>query len=444
MHRGARGIAAGILAAGGGLAVLAPGAFAQDDAKSEIEALRRRIEQLEAKSAGGGSGGGDAGSLEEALKKGTPTRKGSSLLKFYGFLRLDAIFDDSQPNNTQTIGWVLSEDPTVAGGADEDDADFTMHPRLTRFGFDLDGPKVASLADAKLTGKLEVDFYNSGLAGQSESRSALRMRHAYLNLDWGTSSALAGQTSEVISPLWPFVNPDMVNWGAGNLGDRRPQVRYTRNLAMEGDRKLTLAAMAGLTGAVDNQNADADGLRDGEAAAFPTLQGRAGFSLPMGKGRAEFGAWGHFARESTEGQFAGEDRFESTALGIDVHVPFAEAFYAKAEAWRGRNMDDVRGGVFQGINTTTGNEIHSQGGWLEVGWTATKTATVAAGFSEDNPDDGDLNAGGRERNRIWYGGVHFNFDPVECGIDYMHWHTAFKGQTGGLDNRIQAFVAYNF
>src|SRR5262245_16480644 len=33
----------------------------------------------------------------------------SSTLRFYGFLRVDAIFDDSRPNNTQTIAFILSE-----------------------------------------------------------------------------------------------------------------------------------------------------------------------------------------------------------------------------------------------------------------------------------------------------------------------------------------------
>lgn len=220
-----------------------------------------------------------------------------SRLKFYGFLRLDFQYDDSRANNAQTIGWILSEDPTApSGGANpvgangRNNENFNMHPRLTRFGVDLDGGVVQSLAGAKLTGKVEVDFFNSGLAGQSESREALRMRHGWLKLTWGDLSLLAGQTNDLISPLFPVVNADLVMWGAGNLGDRRPQVRIDWAKPM-GESKLLLQAMAGLTGADDNQNLDANGslFRDGDTSGRPTLQARAAFAFPMAGGKAEVG-----------------------------------------------------------------------------------------------------------------------------------------------------------
>jgi hypothetical protein len=446
-------VVAGALAAVlSGLA--APAALAQDDVKKELEDLRKRISELEAKSAGGAAAPADASAVEEAMKKGLPTKKGNSTFKFYGFLRLDMVYDDSSPNNTQTLQYILSEDPnatvlTTSARADRDDADFTMHARLTRFGMDFDGGKVAALGDAKLTGKLEIDFYNNGLSGQAESRAALRMRHAYLDLATEGGALKAGQTSDLIAPLWPFVNPDMVNWGAGNLGDRRPQLRYTRSIKtskVNEKNLLTLAGMIGLTGAVDNQNNDgaAEIFRDGEASGYPMGQFRAAMNFATGKAQSEVGFWGHYGRESSETKFAGEDQWESTSLGIDVKLPFAGQFTLQGELWTGRNLDDVRGGIAQGINLTTGNEIHSQGGWIELKADVSKTTAIAAGFSEDNPDDSDLGAGGRERNRVVYTGVHFNFDPVEFGIDVMNWHTSYKGVRGGVDNRIQGYIAYNF
>jgi hypothetical protein len=425
------------------LAGAAGAADGTESGKAELESLKQRLAEVEARLAAGpaaAEGGGE--SLADALKKGIPSKKGS-LMKFYGFLRIDAIFDDSSPSNTQTIGFVRPEDPTVAGGADKDDEDLTIHPRLTRFGFDLDGGTVKDLRDAKLTGKLEIDFYNNGLAGQSESRAALRMRHAWLQLDWGKGQFLAGQTNDLIAPLWPIVNPDLVNWGAGNLGDRRAQFRYTRTVMENDESKATVAGMAGLTGAQDNQNLDADGIRDGEASAWPTLQARAAWSFL--KKKAEVGVWAHYAREAVETPVAGEDdRFTSSAIGVDAHVPFGDG-YAKAEFFRGHNLDDVRGGIFQGVDPVTGEEVHTQGGWVELGWKVRPTVTVAVGVSQDECDDDDINpAGGRERNRVAYAAVNFNYDPVEFGIHYMRWHTAFEGVRGGLDNRVQVFIAYHF
>jgi hypothetical protein len=426
------------------LAGSASAADGVENEKAELESLKQRIAEVEMRLAAGAAEGeaGAADPVAEALKKGIPSKKGS-LLKFYGFLRLDVIFDDSSPNNTQTIGWVRSEDPTAAGGADKDDEDLTIHPRLTRFGFDLDGGTVKDLKNAKLTGKLEIDFYNNALAVQAESRAALRMRHAWLQLDWGQGQFLAGQTNDLIAPLWPIVNPDLVNWGAGNLGDRRAQLRYTRTLRENDDSKASLSGMAGLTGAQDNQNLDADGIRDGEASAWPTLQARGAWAFM--KKKAEVGIWGHYAREAVETPVAGEDdRFTSSAVGLDVSVPFGDA-YVKGEAFMGHNLDDVRGGIFQGVDPVTGEEVHSRGGWLEVGVKVKPTVTVAAGISQDECDDDDINpVGGRERNRVAYAAVNFNYDPVEFGFHYMRWHTRFTGIKGGLDNRFQAFIAYHF
>jgi hypothetical protein len=431
--------------------LLAGTAVAADGENAEIEALKQRLAEVEARLAAGaaeGEAGGD--SVSKALEKGIPSKKGS-LIKFYGILRIDAIFDDSTPNNTQTIGFVRPEDPTIPGGADKDDEDLTIHPRLTRFGLDLDGGTVKDLHDAKLTGKLEVDFYNNALQTQAESRAALRMRHAWLQLDWGKGQFLGGQTNDLIAPLWPIVNPDLVNWGAGNLGDRRPQFRYTRALAESEESKASLAGMAGLTGAIDNQNLDTDGIRDGEASAWPTLQVRGAWAFL--KKKAEVGVWGHYARESVETAVAGEDdRFTSSAIGLDVHVPYKDV-YVKAEAFRGHNLDDVRGGIFQGVDPVTGEEVQSQGGWLEVGWKVKPTMTVAGGFSQDKVDSGDIAnygayaptaIGARERNRVVYAAVNFNYDPVEFGFHYLRWSTQFKGARGGLDNRFQFFIAYNF
>jgi hypothetical protein len=140
-------------------------------------------------------------------------------LKFYGFLRLDIDVDGQRANNDQTPLFITSADPRIGKrGA----GDFSMHPRLTRFGIDYSGPRLAAWGDSKLSGKLELDFENGG----SESRQIIRIRHGYLKMDWDHQvSILAGQTWDVVSPLFPTVNSDTLMWNAGNVGDRRPQFR---------------------------------------------------------------------------------------------------------------------------------------------------------------------------------------------------------------------------
>src|SRR5262245_56938082 len=100
---------------------------------------------------------------------------GEGKFKFYGFLRADAQYDDSKPNDPQLIAFVRSEDDTLplsATVARPGDSQFNIHPKLTRFGFDMGSYTVKSLGSAKVSGKIELDFFNTAT---SESRTALRM-----------------------------------------------------------------------------------------------------------------------------------------------------------------------------------------------------------------------------------------------------------------------------
>jgi hypothetical protein len=137
---------------------------------------------------------------------------GDSRLKLYGFVREDVIYDDSRPDASQTPLFILSEP-----SGSENRENFTMHPRLTRFGTDLTGPSLARLGGARVSGKVEVDFQNGG----RESRAIPRWRHAYLNVAWRASSVLIGQTWDLISPLFPSVNADTLMWNAGSVRDVR-------------------------------------------------------------------------------------------------------------------------------------------------------------------------------------------------------------------------------
>lgn len=362
-------------------------------------------------------------------------RFGNSEFRFYGFARLDAIYDDSRPNALQTPTFILSEDPAV-GREDEDSA--TLHPRLTRFGLDLVGPVLEGLGGARLGGKLEIDFQNGG----RESRAVPRYRHAYLTLAWDRATLLVGQTWDLISPLYPEVNGDTLMWNAGNLGDRRAQVRWTYE---PGEGGLSFAAAAGLTGAVDDQDLDGDGTRDGEDAAVPNLQARLGWSRSVATGRLAFGLWGYTAREEVQSPVGGETEFDSFAAGVDFSVPLPGSLAFRGEAWTGENLSDVRGGIGQAVNTATGREIASRGGWAELGWKSGGAYSVYAGGTLDDPDDDDLRPGDRTENSAWYLVQRLDFARAfRVGLDYLHWTTEYVGLDEGTDNRLNLYVIYFF
>jgi len=425
------------------LGVLAAPALAQDtDAK--IEALEKRIAELEGKSPK------DLGSGE--TMKWNDFSLGGSKFQLYGFLRTDAYYDDSRPNNVTLPAYIRSEDPTApaAAGAPSNSSDFTMQAKLTRIGLRFTGPELGGLGDPKLTGLLETDFYN---ATATDSREALRIRVAYTKLSWDHFSFYAGQMWDVISPIYPIVNPDNVMWHAGNLGDRRPQVRG--EFVAGETTKFNFQAEAGNTGAIDAQDAEANGFKDGDQSGVPTLQARAAIISPVSnwKKNVEFGVWAHRAKEETDVAIGSERHFDSSAYGIDLQVPvYTDLVWFKGELWAGRNLGDVRGGIVQDINTD-GKPIRSQGGFGEIGVKACPHVEVSAGYSFDNPNNDDLtpgvaNPGGnvapRSRNAIAYAAVRVKYNAVSFGLDYLRWVTGYLTFSDGTDNRLQAFISYAF
>jgi hypothetical protein len=426
------------------LAIVAASASAQDS-NQKIEALEKRVAELEAKLPKEQTSG-------DTMKWNDFSALGSRF-QLYGFLRLDAYYDDSRPNNIQLPAYIRSEDPNAPAGfrAPLNEDDFTMSAKLTRIGLNFIGPTVGGLGDAKVLGKLETDFYNTST---TDSREALRIRVAYLQLQWNQFSLYAGQMWDVISPLYPIVNPDNVMWNAGNLGDRRPQLRgdYTVGDAT----KFDLQGMIGETGAIDGQDLDpaggtGSGYLDGSQSGLPTLQARAAVITPMldWKQNLEFGLWAHRAKEETDVPVGTATHFDSSAYGLDLQLPlYQQVVWLKGELWAGRNLGDVRGGILQDINAT-GKPIRSQGGWTEVGAAPLDHVKVYAGYAWDNPENGDLNPNSaanaaRTRNTTWYGAIRFDFKPVTFGLDYLHWVTSYQTFHNGTDNRLQAFISYAF
>ena len=356
-----------------------------------------------------------------------------SRLDFYGFLRVDAIIDDSRPDTFQFPSFILSEGQASGLG---NQSNLSFHPRLTRLGINYRGPQMDGLAGARIGGKIEWDFQNGG----RESRAIARYRHAYLKLDWEKSSLLLGQSWDLISPLYPAVNADSMMWNAGNLGDRRVQARY----AYQPPQGFNFALAAGLTGAVSPQDLDGDGVRDGEASTLPNLQARVGYK--SGSGRVKLGFWSHYGQEQTSlASFNGNKDFDSYSVGADYLFELHERLALRGELWLGANLNDFRGGIGQGVNTALGEEIESRGGWIELGVQVRPRYKFSTGFSSDDPKNRDILPGGRTENRVWYLVNQLRLAPTfMIGLDYLYWRTDYRGLEEGTDNRFNLYFIYNF
>ncbi|MBA3395922.1 MAG: hypothetical protein H0T89_25040 [Deltaproteobacteria bacterium] len=362
-------------------------------------------------------------------------------IRLYGFARLDLMFTDSRLDPNNQFPFFVSPEGTI-----KNDAQLDIHPRLSRIGIEIERDAIPMVKTAKALGKLELDFQNGG----SESREIPRLRHAYLEIkDKSGFVLLAGQTWDLISPLWPSVNSDSLMWNAGNLGDRRPQLRLGIDTKVSDGTVQALVAVA-RTGAINNRDLDMDGTADGIDSGKPMIQARVGVTKLLG-GKLSGGVWGHISFDDTDADPVGNKKFQGRSVGADLLVQITKQLAFAGEVWLGENLDDVRGGVGQGVNVPMNKEIRARGGWAEVRVKPVDWYTLVGGASVDDPKDEDLDAtstaggGARKQNRAIFASNHFNLGGgIAVALEYIYWKTQYLGPNNGNANRVNLWLSYGF
>ena len=351
----------------------------------------------------------------------------------YGFVRLDSAYDDSSVTDGgggSYLMWANSE------STNNNDDNFTMTARASRVGVNISGPENDGL---RTSGKLEIDF----ASGDSETSNQVRMRQAYLNMNWKNSdfSLLAGQAWDVVSPLNPPTIDFGVLWWSGNPGARRPQIRATKGFDLGNGNKMTLAgALARNMGRSDSLGSVAT--ETGEDHGAPMLQGRMGFVL----GKTKFGFSGHYAQEEYDLDATGRNRdFDSWSANVDLVQPINSWLTIKGEGFTGENLNQIFGGIGQGVDTTTMKEIESKGGWIAACMKPHDKWTFNVGYGIDDPDDDDLASGARTKNEAIFGNVIYAVNKnTDVGLEIQNRKTEYKDIADGDDLRIQAMFNYKF
>jgi hypothetical protein len=309
-----------------------------------------------------------------ALHSGQP----SYSFKFSGFFKGDAIYDQTRTSHGNFSMWVNPY-------GDTKDNTLNITARETRLGLNFWWDSDEIRTDARL----EFDFYGLGAApggyNSMENKAAPMLRHAYLKLTKGKVSILAGQTSDVISPLVPKTVNYTVAWGQGNIGYRRPQFRLTTwtDIAEKATIKFDLAAARNLGSDLDNAEIDA-----GTDAAIPVVQGRLGFCSEFSEeGKVSLGVSGHYGQE----KFGTEDSLdvESWSFNADANVAITSKIHLSGEYFAGQNLGTYMGGILQSTNPQN-SEIASMGGWGMLSVKPVCSLTLNAGYSFEDPDDADF------------------------------------------------------
>ena len=414
---------------------------------AQIRALKERQQQLERLPAVG-SATDSAGTgvtmtqVKSEIKKAA-WKKGDLTVTPYGIIWGSAVYETQRSYPGAYILWMQSMTD------DNEDACY-IDARSTRLGVDVAGPKFRCCPWTKVTGKVEFDFQSS--SGPRLNQGAVLFRHGYINVDNGTSSILFGQTWDTISPLYPTMLGYIPAWGSGNIGYRRPQLRYSRNFTLSDTLMFKSQTSLNLPETWDF-NSDSTVLA--QTAGWPVLEGRWAVTLGRRKGPCalpkEIGFSAHIGEEiydvlATNTRPAVENLARRTwSANVDVNIPITERLRVKGEFFTGENLSAYLGGVLQGINPTTFNTIRSTGGWVEAGYYWVPWFHTHVGYAIDDPFDQDLAANQRKYNQQFF--ANFIYDITKkwlVGMEVSSWKTMYVNKRPGDGVRFEFVSKYAF
>jgi hypothetical protein len=325
---------------------------------------------------------------------------GGTKVSLYGRLELNSFYEDDRIGGVSTMF-------AVPRKKDKDKKDINPQGKTgfavnrTRLGLNLEGP--SKEGEPSIKGRFEADFsgnteYNNFGGGANVSGggtgSVANGDYSYgltslgqgfrIRQSWGSVAfkdmgltLLFGQTDDLISPLDPpGVNPSSLN-GAGNIGNRRPQIRVTQAL---GPAELAVAATH-------------DRLySDNNPSSSPAVQGRLGFKLPAGwageKASVAAGVAGLFAKNETSN--ADDDnravRPPSTyTIAADLSLPLMDILTLTGEFFTGQNLRRYGDGSLSLSDTyvidTKTNGDKDTTGVLSTGWWVGLALKLPANFS---------------------------------------------------------------
>jgi hypothetical protein len=270
----------------------------------------------------------------------------------YGYIKGDVVYDSAPVSPGNYYKLVPSEDSNVT------ESEYFLTANQTRLGLNFAGPKDDNLVTG---GKIEVGFYGGNSGGASENKSHPMLRKAYLTMYWPQMDfeILAGQTSDVFSPIVPKTVNYSVDWWVGDIGYRRPQLRFTKGF---GDLTLQ-GALARNIG--------------GETTGSPNFQFRLAYKLPLlTEKKSMIGVSGHSAVIDD----TGSEDVKSSSLSVEFALPLTQILTLKANWWQGENMAAYLGNAGQA-------DLEGSGYWAHLAIGPFNNLSFNVVYSVDDPDE---------------------------------------------------------
>ena len=209
------------------LATLGFGAGARADAidelKAQIDALTRKVADMEQRRAVEAAKPPAAGAVTAGATPGSFKLPGSDTsVTIGGYVKLDAIYSDPSAGAGSTADqqYEAGSVPVGPNAGNNERGQVKLHARQSRLNFRTSTPT----AHGELGTFLEFDLFGAAGTESVSNSNGLRVRHAY-----GTfGNLLVGQTWTTFSD--PAIYPETVDFGgpAGVIFARQAQVRWTQ------------------------------------------------------------------------------------------------------------------------------------------------------------------------------------------------------------------------
>jgi hypothetical protein len=243
--------------------------------------------------------------------------------------------------------------------------------RQTILGVQVTGPHIFG---ARSSGEVNMDFYGGiPYSNYGTVAGIIRLRTAAMRLNWDQDTVELGFTDPLISPLTPAsyatVAEPSLAW-AGNLWTWAPQASYEHRFGKAASPHF--AWQAGLWDPpAPGYNADElfRSSSAGERSGQPAYESRISFARDARNDGLQVGLGGYYSRQSYTGRSG-----DSWAATADWRVPMGKVFELVGEAYRGRSIGGLGGGVYKDV--VTGNDpvtglatfrlLNAAGGWTQA------------------------------------------------------------------------------
>lgn len=317
-------------------------------------------------------------------------QEGKFGISFTGFVKADFFADSRQVTSIREGHFLLFPENELL---DENGEDINAKANLnflsvqTRVTGKITGP---DFLDAKTSGLIEAEFFGTSDADVN----GLRLRHAFVKLDWTNTSLLAGQ---FWNPMFVVdCSPATVSFNTGAPFQpfaRNPQLRFVQKFD-----KLSFSAVAYTQRDFQSNGPDGFSSKYLRNAVLPGLHGMFQYNA----GDNVFGIGGGYKmltpRISTSKNYKSDETiggFSALAFG---KFKFNDIVW-KIEGVYGQNLTDLTmlGGYgVKSVDTTTGIEnytnINTVSAWTEISYTKNIEVGIFAGVSMNLGADDNFTA----------------------------------------------------